>query len=70
MMDKMREVAIEFNKIKLDRMKSLEGSSELRKEFLRSVRPMQGKLDELLHFGQGVLNSKTSGFRRETALSS
>lgn len=59
-MEKIREASVEFLRIKLDRLKSLEGSSELRKEFLKSVRPLQAKFDELLCFRQGVLNTKVS----------
>jgi hypothetical protein len=29
---------------------------ELRKDFIKSIRPLQNRLDQLLSFGQGLLN--------------
>lgn len=56
--ERLREMSVEFQRLKLDRLKNLDGSSEIRKEFIRSVQPLQLHLDRLLHFNQGILNCK------------
>jgi hypothetical protein len=59
LMNRIREMSVDFQRLKADRLNALQGNSELRKDFLKSIRPMQARLDELLGFGQGLLNCKT-----------
>jgi hypothetical protein len=58
LVERLREISVDFQRLKIDRLKGFEGSSEIRKEFIKSVLPLQCRLDQLLHFNQGLLNSK------------
>ena len=50
LVNQLRLISIEFQKMKVDRLKSLEGNLELKKEFIYKTRPVQNRLDLLLGF--------------------
>lgn len=60
-LESLRQVAVDLQKLKIERLKALEGNMELRKDFIKSMRPMQSRLDDLMNFNQGLLNGKEAG---------